>query len=169
MSYLVRKISRAKWNDCDKNVEQLVTADAVTNCLKTTKNTLSVWFAEQEKDIVNAKLALLATLERFDSVDFVVLNTADLDANELKLIVSDGDTIAKPLIGLHRDISTFSLKELEKVAKLVQEQIIAGGTKRVMKKQFLEIIQSAITDKIINLADLPEKMAAGILQAPSKA
>lgn len=158
MSYLVRKISRSKWADCDMSTDQVVTADAVTNCLKTTKNTLSVWFAAREEDIATAKLALLAALERFDSVDLVVLRLDDVLDENLELIESDGLTAAKSLVTLHRDIATLSLVELEKVAKLVQRKIVEKKTERVMKNNFQQIIKSAVADGIIKKDDLPQKM-----------
>lgn len=160
MSYLVRKISRSKWQGCGDSIEQAISADAATNCLKTTKNTLSVWFAEQEADIANAKLALLAALERFDAVDVVVLEVESLIAQELHLQETDGLTAAKSLANLHRDISTLTLVELEKVAKLVQAKIVAKQTERIMRGNFQKIIKAAVADGVIDMADLPPKMAA---------
>lgn len=43
MTLLVRKINRAKWMQNDILSEQDVSADAITICMKTVGNTLSVW------------------------------------------------------------------------------------------------------------------------------
>lgn len=57
MAYYVRKIARSKWqeNQLSANKEQAieevknVKADAITNCIKTTGNKLSLWRVERKK------------------------------------------------------------------------------------------------------------------------
>ena len=51
MAYYIRKIARSKWQesqlstDEDEAIEEVkrVKADAITNCIKTTGNKLSLW------------------------------------------------------------------------------------------------------------------------------
>lgn len=159
MSYLVRKITRSKWNGCDANIADPLLSDAVTNCLKTTSNTLSVWYAPDEKSIETAKLALLATLERFDAIDIIVIESKDVDNSKLPLLETNGDTQAKSLGSLHRDICVKTIDELKLAAKLVQAKVVTNSVTRIMKGQFKDIIKKAVADKLILAEDLPEKMA----------
>lgn len=159
MSYLVRKISRSKWNGCDANVADPLLSDAVTNCLKTTSNTLSVWYAPDEASIETAKLALLATLERFEAIDIIVIESNDVNKSDLPLLETSGDTQAKSLVSLHRDICVKTIDELKLAAKLVQAKVVANSVTRIMKGQFKDIIKRAVADKLILTEDLPERMA----------
>ena len=58
MSLLVRKINRAKWLQTDIAHGDDISADAITNCMKTTSNRLSVWEVESEARIEEAALAI---------------------------------------------------------------------------------------------------------------
>lgn len=63
MAYYVRKISRSKWQDNplstneEKALQEIrnVAADAITNCIKTTGNRLSIWRVEEK----NIRLMIL--------------------------------------------------------------------------------------------------------------
>ena len=55
MAYYIRKIARSKWQesqlstDEDEAIEEVkrVKADAITNCIKTTGNKLSLWVGQK--------------------------------------------------------------------------------------------------------------------------
>ena len=56
MPYLVRKISRAKWDneDFDYVNNDNAPADAITSCLRTFNNELSTWLIDDLEDLDNA-------------------------------------------------------------------------------------------------------------------
>lgn len=159
MSYLIRKITRSKWKDCDTNLETALSADAITNCLKTTGNTLSVWYAKDDDDIIKAKIALLASLEKVDTIHIVILNLDEVVKNELIIEETDGKTAAKLLVNLHRDISKLSIDELKKVASLVRKNIVDGKCERINERTFKQILNDAVSSNLIDKLDLPFGLA----------
>ncbi|HGW8299013.1 TPA: hypothetical protein ACNRNA_003693 [Acinetobacter baumannii] len=83
MTIFVRKISKAKWPSeeeiaekaLDSEIIPFVRADALTTCLKTSQNTLSVWAVENctDAEIEKAILALITNtkLERLNRIQIV--------------------------------------------------------------------------------------------------
>ena len=61
MPYLVRKISRAKWDneDFDYTSNDNAPSDAITSCLRTFNNELSTWLIDDLKDLDKAILCLI--------------------------------------------------------------------------------------------------------------
>ena len=80
MAYYVRKISRSKWQenqlstDTKKALEEIksVKADAITNCIKTTGNKLSLWKVEEKKDSIEDIVPLIIGFERPDTCDIII-------------------------------------------------------------------------------------------------
>ena len=160
MSYLIRKISRAKWRGCDEDVSSPLTADAITNCLKTTGNTLSVWFAENDEALMPAKVALLASMQKMDTIDIVVLKMQDVVDKNLEVEVTSGETDAIALRPLHRDIAKLTLDTLASFGKLVREVIVGQEQcMRITKPQFKEILKYGIENKLLNPSDLKEGLS----------
>ena len=82
MGVCVRKISKSKWPDeevLDKQTDEailpLLKADALTSCLRTSQDELSLWTVENtnEEEIEKAILALITNsrLERLDRIQVV--------------------------------------------------------------------------------------------------
>lgn len=78
MGYLVRKFTRSKWGNPVPADYSNLNADAVTSCLRTTRNTLSVWRIENEKELDQAILAIAGTLERLQTFDIVSLDETEI-------------------------------------------------------------------------------------------
>ena len=79
MAYYIRKIARSKWQesqlstDEDEAIEEVkrVKADAITNCIKTTGNKLSLWRVEEKRDSIDDIIPLIIGFERPDTCDVV--------------------------------------------------------------------------------------------------
>lgn len=158
MSLLLRKITRSKWGECSSNRELPVNADALTNCLKTTGDTLSVWHAKDAADLVYAKIAMLGTLSRLEKIDFVVLQEDDLIAEKIRLENTPGITIATSLVNRHRDLSHLSVLEMSRVALLVQQILVDEKSERLGKAALKELLIRAVNEGLINPSDLNEDM-----------
>ncbi len=151
MSFLVRKINRAKWqNKIDGDVQ----ADAITNCLKTSQNKLSLWHIETEAEIDKAVLAIVANQEHLDSIDVVTLEEASLKKDSLKIVESDGKTPVKSLIHTHRDIIELNFTKLGKVKDLILEKVNNSKSKRYTILQLKTILDGAIQNGLIEKDDL---------------
>jgi len=65
MALQVRKINKAKWLRADIVNSAEIPADAITNCLRTQQNNLSVWRIKSEDEIENAVIAISSKFRVF--------------------------------------------------------------------------------------------------------
>lgn len=75
MGLLVRKINRSKWPQEDEKNVFKVASDAITICLKSCGNTLSVWEIDNEQNLDEAVLALASGFQHLESIDVVMLES----------------------------------------------------------------------------------------------
>lgn len=160
MPFLVRKINKAKWFQLDIHQSNEVSADAITNCLKTTKNTLSVWHIESEDDLDNAVLAIVANQEHLDTIDIVILDESSLTDYNLNIVASPGETPVTSLINAHRDIAELTFTKLGHVKEHIVERIRNNKLKRYTVASLKKILLDAIENGIVQRNDLKETLRA---------
>lgn len=160
MSILVRRIARAKWGDEITQDTSDVPADAITNCLKTTNNTLSVWKIESEEELNDAILALITgkSQERFSKVDYVLIDECKLINNGLSLVDSDGDTIVDELVKKHKNISDLSYSKLGIIKDIILECINKGKYKFITRENIKKLVKSSIEAGKLQKEKLNEKL-----------
>ena len=164
MPLLVRRINRVKWEQIvNTDIENDVSADAITNCLKTFNNDLSVWHIESDADIEKAILALItgsrqASLSTFD---IVVIDEKLALNSGLSLADTKGDTVVKELVDTHKDLTKLTYSKLGVVKDLILDCIKDGkSTRRYTKSQLKKIINQAISDNKIAKDDLPIELVS---------
>ncbi|GAB6394145.1 MAG: hypothetical protein MdMp024_0457 [Bacteroidales bacterium] len=163
MPLLVRRIAKSKWKEpfvADKNGYIDVPADAITNCLKTTDNNLSVWKIESEEDLDDAILALI-TGEKQESLKkfhYVWIEEKHLLAKGLSLVASDGDTAVNDLIKKHRDISGLTYTKLDAVKDLIVDCIKNNKCHLCTVRQMKTLIEKSIQSGRLQREDLNKKL-----------
>lgn len=85
MSLLVRKINRSKWFQTNIYEGEDISGDAITNCLKTTRNTLSTWRINSETEIEDAILAMASGFDHIDTIDVIPINPEHLESEGISL------------------------------------------------------------------------------------
>ena len=85
MALIVRKIDYNKWMQRKILDGEQPSADAVTNCMRTTRNTLSVWYINDSTELEEAVLAIASQFDHLDSADFLIIETLLLQERELLL------------------------------------------------------------------------------------
>lgn len=158
MSFLVRKINKAKWHKIDIMTSNDVTADTITNCLKTTQDRLSVWFIQTEADLDKAILAIVANQDHLDTIDVVILDEPSLIGCGLSIIASPGDTPVKSLVAAHRDIEKLTFTKLGQVKDHIVQKIRAEKLKRYTVNTLKKILTDAITAGLLVKEDLKESL-----------
>ncbi|TVR82964.1 MAG: hypothetical protein EA412_01200 [Chitinophagaceae bacterium] len=158
MPLLVRKISKAKWYQIDIENNNDVKADAVTNCLKTTKNSLSVWRIESEDDLDEAVLALVSNQDHLDTIDVVILEESTLIGYKLNIVASPGDTPVESLIEAHRDIADLTFTNLGLVKDHIVERIRKHKIKRYTIGSLKKLLKVAIEKGMLNKTGLKESV-----------
>jgi hypothetical protein len=162
MALLVRKINRNKWpQDGDEEVFE-INCDAITNCLKSTKNTLSVWKIETENDLDEAVLALAANFQHLESIDVIVLDGEDLVKANVKCEQTKGITPVKDLENTHFDLCELNYFSVGLVAEHIAKRIKCDKIKRYNEGALKRILKGAIESNRIKLEDLNESVAKKI-------
>jgi len=160
--FLIRKINKSKWYQIDIKNDDDVSADAITNCLKTTKNTLSVWSIENEEDIEKAILAIASNLDHIETIDVVILNDEKLKEYGIKIITSMGNTPIDSLKEIHRDLSELTFSKLGHIKDHIVERIRNDKIKRYTKGNLKKILKKAIDKGFLELDDLNESVRSKI-------
>lgn len=158
MNLLVRKIALAKWKQNDISSGEAVSADAITNCLKTKDNELSTWQISERANISDAVLALVSTHEHLDKIDVICLNKSSLEEGGLLLRSTDGKTPVEDLMKTHVDIYNLNYKSLGNVADFIAREIIDGKSERFTVGRLKEIISDAINNGRLQKEDLNENI-----------
>jgi hypothetical protein len=154
MPLLVRRINRAKWEQINSETDNDVSADAITNCLKTTNNDLSVWKIEKKEDLENAILALITgkSQAKLSTLHYVILSEDLILEKGLDLSETEGDTIVEGLKKTHNDISNLTYKKLGIVKDIILDSI--KDEQFFSKRQLKDLIKSAIEDGKIEKQNL---------------
>ncbi|MDF7822141.1 hypothetical protein P1X15_31290 [Runella sp. MFBS21] len=95
-SIFVRKYNRAKWeqNNREYHFEE-TPSDAITNCIKTSGNTLSVWEITDISQIDEAILAIASGMNNLDSIDIIFLDSDFFKTNNIQYEETEGRTPVK--------------------------------------------------------------------------
>ncbi|WP_457977192.1 hypothetical protein L0Y47_13200 [Ectopseudomonas composti] len=164
----IRKISLAKWtNSLESDIDGF-SADAITGCLRTTENTLSVWKCETEEEIEQSTLALLASQTRIDKLDIVKIDRGDVEERKLSVVESPGHTAAEVYANNHADIAGLNIDSLRLFAELVKEEVANGRSIRIGKADFIKRLQSGIAKGVIVESALTKEILAELEKAAAK-
>lgn len=161
MPILVRRINRAKWeqiiNEDDSNDSS---ADAITNCLKTTNNDLSVWKIETEEQLDEAILALITGGQqaKLSTLHYVLIQEEMLLNSGLMLSETEGDTVVQNLKKAHRDISNLTYSRLGIVKNLILDCLANDKETFITKSKLKAFLKKAIADGKVNKADLNQEL-----------
>lgn len=136
------------------------TADAITNCIKTSKNQLSVWLSDSNDfssdEVQKLVVALATTMDKPDVMDFVWLDSEWFENEDIPLIYNKGISKYESLNVKHRDLSELDLERLSKVGKHIIEKMEApDNRKRFTKKEIIALVLKwQMTDNEFQISDL---------------
>lgn len=172
MTYLVRKFNRAKWpneNFSDTDINDLK-ADAITSCLRTSNNELSVWEINSKEEFHDVVVALAPNFDKLGKMDLIFFEKSKVEELGFTVKKSDGSTPIKRLVSKHSDISELNFRKIGEFSSLMlytmenQENI-----KRVTEKKVMEAIIKELESGELLLTDLKESVVEKIRLLKSKA
>lgn len=155
---LIRKISVAKWKECLKVSPDHLSADAITGCLRTQNNTLSLWCSDSDEDNKTSILALGSSLTQIATINFVYLDSDVLAGDSLEIIESIVPTAVTNGAILHRDIVNLDHAALERVALHVKEKVANDDFSTLTKNELREILIKGIKDGSVDESKLDKKL-----------
>lgn len=162
MALFVRKIARAKWDDATR--VDLVKADAITGCLRTTQNTLSLWKIDTEEELKTALLDIVSCHDKPDTVDLVYFDEGELAEKKLDIDNVVGDTLVEHRKMKHYDIISLDYSKLAAVADIILCAKKKARIKRYSKKEIIELLKDAIAQGNIKPDNLKEQMKKEVLK-----
>lgn len=163
MPYLVRMISLAKWDGYQLSDD--VDADAITSCMRTTKNTLSVWYVNSDSDqeLEKVVLALASLRESIDKMEIVLIDCEDINKYDLDIIDTDGNSHIDSVNKSHKDICGLKYSTLEHVKNTILHSLRNNKRRGFSKKQIKEILLKAVYfDGTLDLNRIHKKLRTEI-------
>lgn len=158
MSLLIRKINRNKWLQVD-NPPDDISADAITGCMRTQRNTLSVWEVPDENKIDEAVLAIVSAGDHLETVDVVQIDREYLGENEIDCIQTKGRTLVEDLADTHIDLSNLAYKELGIIAYHIADKFRQGKVERYTAGRIKGLLKDAIQKKRLEITDLGDSIS----------
>ncbi|MBF0475703.1 MAG: hypothetical protein HQK59_07690 [Deltaproteobacteria bacterium] len=158
MPFLVRKITKAKWMQGDIFNDADISADAVTNCLKTTQNALSTWQISSEDELPEAVLAIVSNSDNCDKIDVVCLDRDSLESQGIRLEQSQGITPVEELKNRHVDISGLTYRSLGTVANEIAQEIRQKRDVKYTKNDIKKLLGDAIANGRLQKENLSESL-----------
>lgn len=158
MPLLIRKLNRAKWPP--NNIEDVfqVSADAITNCLKSASNTISVWKIDDRKDLEEAVLAIAAKQDHLESFDVVIIEDTFVNDYSIPIKQIDGKTPVLDLVKLHYDIYNLDYYKIGLLAEHINRRINSNDYKRFTISELKKILRAAVDLKRVDINDLNENI-----------
>lgn len=166
MPLVVRKIEYTKWEQRKILDGESASADAITGSLRTQKNTLSLWSISNSTELEEAVLAIVSNFEKPDSIDVLVIESADLEKCGLEVKKSPGMTKYKEFSDRHRDIINLEYNSLGVVAGVVIESIGRLYNERIRSAEIKKILHKGLEEGKIDRADLHPKLQEKLFPSP---
>lgn len=162
---LLRKISVAKWKASLKVGVDHLSADAITGCLRTSDNTLSVWQFSNDEEARRSLLALGASLSKIETINYVTLNSEELEGDDLVIKSSLGQTAAVESNSLHQDIINLDHSSLERVAIHVRKKVQFDEFETLSKGELKKLLCDGIASGALDVSRLDKKLLAELEKA----
>lgn len=166
MSLVVRKTDYNKWMQNDVIKGKQPSADAITNCMRTFKNTLSVWFITDSTELEEAVLAIASQFDHLDTADFLILEMSLLEEKKLNIEYNQGQTPYVTFISNHRDIVNLDYITLGFMAEVIVRSIKRHHHERFTRGQLKKILQQGLKDGKIQIEALNENVRKKIPAIP---
>lgn len=163
MSLLVRKIEYQKWMQRNIREGESASADAITGCMRTTGNKLSLWSIDDEADLEEAVLAMAASFHRLDTIDVLSIDPSLVEKKGLSLEASKGLTPYAAFRENHRDVVDLDYYSLGAMAEVVIESIQMERKKRFTRSQLKAIVSRAVEVGKVTLSELNKSVQEDII------
>lgn len=138
--------------------DQDVSADAITICMKTAGNTLSVWQIDEEEKIKDAVLAIVSGGEHLDTIDVICMERLELEEKGFRLQATPGRTPVKELSKQHIDLCDLTYGKLGILAELTVQVFKEERVVRYTVGNLKKLINEAINLGRLQKNDLNESL-----------
>jgi hypothetical protein len=144
MSLVVRKIEYIKWTQRRILEGEQPSADAITNCMKTNRNRLSVWSIDDEGELEDAVIAIVSVGTHLDTIDVLTIDKSLIEQKNLVLEKSSNPTPYFNFEERHCDVVNLDYASLGYMAEIIIESIRQDRRKRFTEPQLKRIMTIAV-------------------------
>jgi hypothetical protein len=174
LEYFARMINRGKWDSVSYNGLPDIQADAMTVCLRTSSNELSVWQCDTARSDVSEVVLALALADKKDRIDkmhVVLVHQNDIENDGISQKSTLGNTLVIDLRTRHRDLINLTMTKICMLARRIsvevenyadQERAELSCSHSFTKTEVTNIIRNAIKDGRVKKEELPEKIKNAI-------
>lgn len=156
---------KARWEQDKKNSDiKDTSADIITNCLKTSNETLSLWYVDKEEEIYKAIIALSANKDFLSRLDYIVIPDECITKHKLKLEKTIGESPYIDFNNNHFDIVEVKYGVLGEICNMIFELIKdKGEIKRVPLSDVKNMLINAINENLLNKDAMKESLLKDIV------
>lgn len=158
MPIFIRKINRAKWPELPIKENAIPSADAITGCLRTSKNTLSLWEIDNDTELMEAVLAIVSQSEKADTIDVIMIDPDAIKSIDIHYAQTDGVTAYGKYADRHFDLIDLDYNSLGCFASIVIKALVENKSKRILRKEIKDLLLKGIEERKIDPDTLKEKM-----------
>ena len=145
MPQYLRSVRRGRWERPKwlQSSQEEVQADALQD-LATENNILSVYLAESQQDIDHIVIALAATRDNPQNVDFAVFSDAGFQEAEIEVIEAAGETADSRVNELHRDLGKLTAQQLLTLAGIVAHSTISRRSRGSIRRGIQDFLATGL-------------------------
>ena len=160
MSYYIRKISRAKWPEDVSGVEvKDVRADAITGCMRTTSDELSLWKVDKIGNPEEDVLPIITGFEKPNRCEIVYIDEQLFIDQGIEVVQEKGNTPLKELADTHYEAFVKNYDGLGKFAKVILNSLKNDGNfVKISDRQVKNIIKRLVESGRISSEQLNDTM-----------
>jgi hypothetical protein len=173
MGLLIRMIEKQKWEKVD--LVQLgykkTPGDTITTELKTSANTLSLWFVDNVSELFKAVLALAVGRNKITRLDIMIFEEYDLVQNGLIVenTPENGHCPIEEYNDFHYDIINLDFEKLGKISELIISNLnLTEKCIRFDKSKISDILYDAYSKGAFSLEELSESLVKDLKKVISR-
>ncbi|BBE76125.1 hypothetical protein PDTA9759_11510 [Phytobacter diazotrophicus] len=158
MAIYIRKVVKAKWdwrNPVGSNIAaNALGTDGVTNCCKTSNNTLSIWKIDSELLASDDDKKIIATLATnggsLSPIDYIILSDEELEFCGLSIDQEDGDSLISDVKSKHYNIINLDMGSVSALGLMIKKKVsgVKAGEKVTQPTQLKKIDVGSIKSYI---------------------
>lgn len=156
MRYL-RVVRKARWDPAvaESGVCYEWQADALGD-LRTTRNVLSVFQADNERMVHDVVTGLAAGRKNISHVDYAIIESESISCLGIRQPVrSDGQTLYRPANEIHYDVVELTAVDLVALMKLIKVDDVV----RIPQRQVKGLLLVAVENGLLDMSLLTESLA----------
>ena len=155
MPQYLRSVRQGRWQPPDwlPPDQNEVQADALRD-LATDNNVLSVYLAESQQDIDRIIVALAATRDNPQNVDYAIFDDEEFLGAGIETIETEGATPDRRVNELHRDLGKLTARQLSALASMIAK----GRILRRPRSQVRRGIRAAILSGVLDENSINERL-----------